>query len=411
MASTRLSYLAAKRESSAAVAVKPTHFLRFKDGDVMFKQEIIANNPIQNNRWNALNAVKGKATAEGTYNVDLDANECVHFLAPALGSISTTQVGSDTTAFRHDLTVANTLPTITLEQGKGNLTDTSGNFQKFIVDRAYGVMINSFTISGSDGILNLAVNVKAHGLLQKRSMIADAWAGSSVVISLDSAEGFVATDDVTIYDETPTSEANEIASLSLTAKTVTIGTLANSYTVAKNGKVELQPLTPSYATPAKVFSFIHSRFQFGADLTAAASATLENIEDWELAFENNLEERFGSLRETPSVIAPKGAKCTFKYTKYFETSADRDRYLNQQKRAAILTITNNEIISATDTNDSKYTIVVQMSDVRFTSHEMPTGTDELYAASVEAECYYDTTDGQAIQIKVTNGKAGTEYTA
>ena len=52
-----------------------------------------------------------------------------------------------------------------------------------------------------------------------------------------------------------------------------------------------------------------------------------------------------------------------------------------------------------------------MSDVRFTSHEMPTGTDDLYGASVEAECYYDSTDGQALKIQVTNGKAGTEYTA
>lgn len=56
--------MAVIRETTTALAVKPTHFLRFKDGDVMFKQEIIANNPIQNNRWNALNMVKGKATAD-----------------------------------------------------------------------------------------------------------------------------------------------------------------------------------------------------------------------------------------------------------------------------------------------------------------------------------------------------------
>lgn len=216
---------------------------------------------------------------------------------------------------------------------------------------------------------------------------------------------------MTIYDETPQSENKAIASLSIPNKTVTIATLSNSYTVAKNGKVELQPQTPSYATAAKVFSFIHARFQFGADLTAAASASAENIENWEFTYENNLEERFGSLRSTPSVIAPKGAKATFKYTKYFTDSAERDRYLNQQKRAGILTITNNEIIAATDTNSSKYTVKISMSDVRFTSFEMPTGTDDLYAASIEAECYYDTTDGQALKIQVTNAKAGTEYTA
>jgi hypothetical protein len=58
MASTRTGYLAVKRETTAAVAVKPTNFVRFKDGDIQSKQELIANNPIQNNRWNALNAVK-----------------------------------------------------------------------------------------------------------------------------------------------------------------------------------------------------------------------------------------------------------------------------------------------------------------------------------------------------------------
>lgn len=411
MASTRLSYLAIKKETTTAVAVKPSHFIRFKDGDVMFKQEIIANNPIQNNRWNALNAVKWKATTEGTYNVDLDANECVHFLAPALWTIATTTVSSDTSAYRHDLTVANTLPSFTLEQGKWNLTDTSNNYQNFIVERAFGVLVNSFTISGSDGILNLAVNVKAHGMLQKRNLIANAAAGSSVTLTLDSSEGFVSADSVTIQDATPQSEVKALSAVSIANKTVTVATLSNSYTVANSAKVELQPQTPSYATPAKVFSFIHARFQFGADLTAAASASLENIENWEFTFENNLEERFWSLRETPSVIAPKWAKATFKYTKYFTDRADLDRYLDQTKRAWILTITNNEVISATDTNNSKYILKILMSDVRFTSHEMPTGTDDLYAASVEAECYYDTADGQAIKIQATNAKANTEYTA
>jgi len=199
--------------------------------------------------------------------------------------------------------------------------------------------------------------------------------------------------------------------LSLTANTITIATLANTYTMAKNPKVELTPLTPSYSTSAKVFTFSHCNFQFGADLTAAASATESNIEDWEFSFMNNLEERFGSLRATPSVIAPKGAKATLKFTKYFENVADRDLYLNQVKRACIFTICNNEIVSATDTLVAKYTFKIEMSDVRFTAYEMPTGTDELYAYTVEAECYYDGSDGRAVRFTGINSKAGTEYTA
>lgn len=411
MASTRLSYLAVIREATVATAVKPTHFLRYKDGDVMWKQEIIANNPIQNNRWNALNAVKGKATTDGTYNFDLDANECVHWISAGLGTLATTTVSSDTTAYRHDCTVGNTLPSLTLEQGKGNLTDTTNNYQNFIVDRAFGVLVNSLTISGSDGIINLAVNVKAHGLLQKSAMIADIASGATKTMLLESSEGFVATDNVTIYDETPAGETKALTAVSIPNASVTVTTLSNSYTVAKNAKVELQPQTPSYAVAAKPFSFIHAQFQTGADLTAAASADEENVENWEWTFSNNLEERFGSLRASPSVIAPKGAKASVKYTKYFTNSTERDRYLNQKKKAMIITICTNEIIASTDTNTNKFTVKISMSDVRFKSYEMPTGTDDLYAASVEAECYYDTTDGKAILIAVTNGSIGTTYTA
>lgn len=92
MASTRQTYLAVKKEATVATAVKPTHFLRYKDGDVAYNQEIIANNPIQNNRWNALNAVKGKVTTDGSYNVDLDVNECVYFLYMVLGGISSNDI-------------------------------------------------------------------------------------------------------------------------------------------------------------------------------------------------------------------------------------------------------------------------------------------------------------------------------
>jgi hypothetical protein len=91
---------------------------------------------------------------------------------------------------------------------------------------------------------------------------------------------------VNIYDATPQNETKTPSAVSLPNKTITIATLANSYTVANGAKVELVPQTPSYGTAAKVASFIHAKFQFGADLTAAASASLENIEDWEFAYEN-----------------------------------------------------------------------------------------------------------------------------
>jgi len=305
MASTRNGYLAVKKETTVSTAVKPTHFIRFKDGDTAYNQEVIANNPIQNNRWNAINAVKGKVSTDGSYNVDLDVNECVYFLYLALGSIASSDVSSatDGSVYKHELSTANALPSLTMEQGKGNLDDSSENGQKYSVDRAFGVMVDSLNLTGADGLVNMALGLKAHGVFQKANLISDATAGASVDLSLDTAEGLTTDDSVNISDNTPQNEEDAIATVSgEPTNTVQIATLGNSYTVANEAKIELVPQTPSYSDAAKVFSFVHASFQFGDDLTAAASNSAENIENWEFSYENSLEERYGSLRSSPSVI-------------------------------------------------------------------------------------------------------------
>lgn len=416
MASTRLGYLALKKESTlppTVTPIKPSHFIRFKDGDVQKNLTILANSPIQNQRWKAIQPVSTTEAAEGSYNVDLDPNEVPYWLMCALGTLVSTDISSltDASVFKHTFTVANQLPSLTVEQGKGNIDDTTSNRQKYTIDRAFGVMVDTLTMAASDGIINVEVALKAHGVFQMAKMIADAAAGSNVNIALDTVEGLTTADTVNIEDNTPQNETDAIASISTSNKTIQIATLGNSYTVADLGKVELIPQTPSYATDPRVFTFKDVSFQFGDDLTAAASATEENVEDWEFSYENQLEERYGSLRAAPSVVAPKWAIAKLKFTKYFETVLDRDRYLRTLKRACIITITDNVIVSATDTNNAKYTTKILINDLRYTQDEMPTGNDDLYIENIEAECFYDSTDGKAIQVEVINGKAGTVYTA
>lgn len=46
-----------------------------------------------------------------------------------------------------------------------------------------------------------------------------------------------------------------------------------------------------------------------------------------------------------------------------------------------------------------------MSDVRYTSYEMPTGTDDLYAVDLEGTCFYDSTDARAVLFELQNDVA------
>lgn len=206
--------------------------------------------------------------------------------------MTTTDIGSTAGAvFRHAITVANSLPSLTIEQLKGDQTDTSNNRQNYMVDRAFGVMVDELTIQGSDGILNLAVKLKAQGIFQKAALLSNAASGSGVVMSVATAEGLFVGDSLNIFDKTPQNEVVSVTARSISARTVT-ATLTQAHTVANEAKIELVPQVVSYSTPAKVATFTHARFQFGADLTDAATANLENVENWELTFKNGLEERF-----------------------------------------------------------------------------------------------------------------------
>lgn len=414
MASTREGYLSIKKETNAGVAVKPTHPLRFQDGDMLLIRETIKNSPIQNNRAKNISASKGKINSEGSYNVVVDPNEIVYWLHGALGGLSSADISSETDAsvYRHTINAANDLPSYSIEQGKGNLDDTTNNRQNYEVSRAFGAVVDMLKLSASDGDIMAEVSLKSQGIFQKASLIRDAAAGSSVAINVDTAEGLVATDDtVNISDLTPQNESDAIASLSTVANTITIASLANTYTVANRAKIELQPQTPSYSTAQRPFTFHMSKFQFGDDLTEAASATETNVEDWELTYNNNIQERYGSKRASPSVVAPTGYEADMSFTMYFESVQERDWYLDLTQRALIITITDNVIVSATDTAQVPFSIIVKIPDFRFTAYELPTANDDHYAAKIEGSAFYDASAGYKIRIEVVNGKAGTVYTA
>lgn len=413
MASTRTGYLAVEREATAGTAVQPSHFLRFKDGDLAFDQDQVMLQSIQNNVWQSQGTVQGRANTEGNFNFDLDANECVHWIAMALGSMSSSDISSltDGSVYKHTISHTCVLPTATVEQGKGDFCSPDSHYQNIIVNRAFGVKVNTMNISLNDSLLNMEVGLMATGMFQKSDLTADATAGATVDLYLESVRGLTADDTVNIYDATPQSEQDAIASIDTAAKTIEIATLGNSYTVANNAKVSLVAQTPSYGTAPRVFNIKHASFQFGADLTAAASATPENLEDFSFNYSNDIEPRHGSGQYEPYVLAPRGRSAELTYTKYFETVVDRDRYLRQTKQSCILTLDLEQVVSSTDTNNATYKIVINMSDVRFTAHSMPTETNGLYAEELTASLNYDVSEGNAVEIEVTNAKAGTEYTA
>lgn len=265
-------------------------------------------------------------------------------------------------------------------------------------------MVDSIEMSGSDGIIGFKANVKAHGVFMKSNLTATAAVGSPSTIVVANSEGLVATDLVKVSETsgvTPSVEDTTLVSVNVDGVTLTAN-LTASKDLNQEPKVELRPQTPSYSAPQRLFSFIHAKFQFADTIANALTAAKENVENWTFSLNNQLEERYGSLRATPSVIAEKGASGMLKYTKFFTNRTDRDRYLDQTRRACVLTLQLSQNIAATS---NPYKMVIKMSDLRFKGYKMDTGADDVYVAEMEAELFYDNTDGKALEIELHNDLA------
>ena len=399
MASTRLGYLAVKKEATRAVTVKPTNFVRFKEGSIEYNQELIENNPIQNTRWNAISPVAGKVSTDGSFSLDGDVRDIGYFLMAGLGTYAPSTL--TTGVYKHTFNTANKLPSLSVEHLQGDSTGTDN-----VVYRSFGVMVDKFELSGSDGIIGFKADVKAHGVFHKTNLRATAAIGSPSTIDVNSTEGLVVGDLITVAETAGTLSTENTAVVAVTDGDTLTANLAAAKTLANAPKVELRAQTPSFSNSPEVFSFLHASFQFGTNLTTAASAVEENVENWTFTYMNNLEERYGSLRATPSVIAEKGASATLKYAKYFQTRTDRDRYLDLTRNAAIITLALTKNVGS---STYPFSLVIKLSDCRFNSYKMDTGADDVYVAEMEASVFYDQTDGKAVQIELTNDIA--DYSA
>lgn len=373
----------------------------------------VLNDPIQNTRRKAIESVPTTETSETSGTVDLDPNEVVHFLRAALGGLASADESSaeDGSVYKHTLTTANTLPYLTIEQCQGDPADTTNNGQNRIVRRWVGSVVDTLTISWSEDLIGVDVSVMSHAIFDGTQLLADADAWSSVDLFLERTIGLTTADSVIIYDNTPQSEVKEVAAIDNSDRTITIGTLSNSYEAGKNATVALAPQTPSYNERHRAFAITNAKFQFGADLTAAASAEPRNVENWSFEYQNQLEARVWSNgRPGPHTIAPKGAIAQLNYTRYFEDKTEYDLFTSNNTEACIVTLELDEVISATDTNNQKYQIVIKIDRYVKTMDEMPTGTDELYEVQVEWEALYDASAGKALTIEVFNKRAWAHYT-
>lgn len=412
--STRIGYHAIKAESTVWTAVKPTNFIRSESGWLEMDKTIDFANSKQNDRSQNIKAVPWQEDITWSIEYSLDANESPFMIYGALGSLSSADVSSwtDGSVYKHTIKDDNCLPSFTYEESVGRITDTSTNLQRYQIMRSIGTVFGNVSLSIEGGRVMLNTTPIAEDQLIQAIMKADAAAWSSVNISLDRVKGFTTSDTVNIYDDTPQNETDAVAAISTANKTVQIGTLGNSYTVANNGKVELTAQTPSYSLVQQLFASWHASIQFWADLTAAWSASSSCIRSTTLTIDNSLQALacMGSFWTWSGGVVPQGRTVSLEFTRSFINKTDADRYLQAREYAAIITIDNNKIVSATDTGQLPYKVVIKIPRMVLTNKPMVLDNNGVYEYTATCEAMPDSSAGYQVQFEVWNAKAGTYYT-
>lgn len=149
----------------------------------------------------------------------------------------------------------------------------------------------------------------------------------------------------------------------------------------------------SYTTVTN-FSFSEMTAKFGADVSAATSASATPLSGVDLSIKRDAEVVFETGSTTPTKIAYKTLETSGNYSLLFESSTDRDKYLANTANAMILTFTSGASV-----------ITITLPKVMLSNWSPSNSLDDIVSQTADFSAHYDSTTTYSISATVTNTTA------
>ena len=221
-------------------------------------------------------------------------------------------------------------------------------------------------------------------------------------------KGLVAGDTVKFFERaTGTYEDVVIAYVDAGSDIIGFDSVISSlFTVANNSKIELLSNEPSYDAPI-FFTFDDFKIKEGNTLAEAETADNMNIEKATFNIAKNVVEKLMSVN---NITAPTGMDADINVEKLYNSNEERDDFVNRTEKAYIIELTNNQVVSATDTNNAPYKVKIFIPKTIKSSFEMTNAKNELIGESFVTDIIHDTDTAYSIKVEITNDKIGTFYT-
>jgi hypothetical protein len=153
-----------------------------------------------------------------------------------------------------------------------------------------------------------------------------------------------------------------------------------------------------------LLNFNDYQIQLGSTLIAAGASSKISISDFMLSIDNNAEVIFESGQARASRVAWKELKVTGSFTRFFETTTDRDNYYNLNKQSLVVTCSGNAL--GTSSTES---LTINLAKLAYTDSEVTTGLEDFYAIKTTFDAEVDVIQGKQYDIVLRNFRS-TSYT-
>jgi hypothetical protein len=380
-------YLALKKETTKGTAVTPNVYVPYYKQSMATDPNLISDEPVYGNKFKRFQALQGLRSHSGSITAMAEPNSIAYLLD--MFSTHTGVTGSN--PYTH-------------AYGASSTTDP-----------------NSYTID----ISLVSQVVRFMGV--EASKIAFNWDGEKMVVDMDMAglKSFygreiasVSTTTVVLktdYDPSPTDGlvANDLVKLTtvdgVTTLNTTISSITNGTTIVLGASAAsfnagdmllLRPATPSLSllTP---FLWGKTQFCFGADATTALSATQTRLEPGSvITLMHDFQDKTGSKRSgafDPASLPRDQYDAQFKAKKYFDLPDDIKYWNAINKRACVM--------RAYSGSSNQYELRVTLNNMKINTDPIPTDSGSVIYHDFDFMPQYDTTDGQAFDVKVINAVA------
>lgn len=378
---SNLGYMALKKESTKGTAVTPDTYVPLYEESLVTDVHLDEDTPIVGHKYFHHQVLQGLRSHTGDIKVLAEPNTAARILDMHLTKGSTTGSGP----YTHPFTLSNTTNpnSYTVDIAKGQ-----------VVFRFMGLEVSEIEPDFEDNkmVFNLTCSALKSFTVREVSSLSTDTLTLKTNYDPSPTTGLVVGDLVRLFKADGTTVDLTVESID----SATEVTFTSTPTGAAGGDyIALRPATPSLSVVTP-FLWTRSEFRFAATAADALSAThtpLQEGSKWILTHE--FEDDEGSKRSgsfDPASLVRKLGKASLTAIPFFDTPESYNRFLTVTKRACVIR----------HFSETGYELRVTLNNLKAMEDPVSLNTDEVIYEELEYVGTYDSSDGQAFDVKVIN---------